>query len=304
MTCDIIWDIFGTTVQNKMINYHDLCKSVFKDRINNLNQYVAITKHVYKLSKPFIMLDLINALQKELAKHVGKQIVYIADDIVHNYHPSFIIPTSEGTSVNFSKKPYRILYDNYDDIYNMLTGMTFFQFHEFSYLHKFMKSCKYYPKEFHLKKLKPKEFEKNFRKGLKWLIAYDSVITNEDLELCERFVAQQFNLDSPDESVNSSLRDSSNGSSNESSSESPDKSARDSPDKSANGSPRESPKITWEDIFNYCKRKCFGIALNTDEQYMNYLNNDKSNALLPGYPNEIHLDFNYYSELVNLNVRL
>lgn len=230
------------------------------------------------------MLDLINALQKELAKHVGKQIVYIADDIVHNYHPSFIIPTSEGTSVNFSKKPYRILYDNYDDIYNMLTGMTFFQFHEFSYLHKFMKSCKYYPKEFHLKKLKPREFEKNFRKGLKWLIAYDSVITNEDLELCERFVAQQFNLDSS----NGSANDSSNGSSQISSSE----------------SPCESPKITWEYIFNYCKRKCFGIALNTDEQYMNYLNNDKSNALLPGYPNEIHLDFNYYSELVNLNVRL
>ena len=297
-----------------MINYHDLCKSVFKDRINNLNQHAAITKHVYKLSKPFIMLDLINALQKELAKHVGKQIVYIADDIVHNYHPSFIIPTSERTSertsgrtsertseratMNFSKKPYRILYDNYDDIYNMLTGMTFFQFHEFSYLHKFMKSCKYYPKEFHLKKLKPKEFEKNFRKGLKWLIAYDSVINNEDLELCERFVAQQFNLDSPNESVNEFSHDSPH----ESSCESPNESHHDSPNGSSCESPHESPKITWEDIFNYCKRKCFGIALNTDEQYMNYLNNDKSNALLPGYPNEIHLDFDYYSELVNLNI--
>ena len=185
----------------------ELSEGVIRKRIEEMNKYESFVKGVYRISKAFILGDFIIHIQKELAKNNHKRIFFRENAEISNYEIPFINPLLifgddiEKNTKRFSKrtlvkKPYKILLKNHQIISLLITSLTFLRRKPFLRLNAYMCCSKHYNKNV-LKTFRtiPKnEFKKLVRNFLKVMVAYDSVIRNEDIVNVIRFVAFQLKL--------------------------------------------------------------------------------------------------------------
>ena len=179
------------------MNFWELTEKVFRKRIEELNQKASVSKNVFKLSKIFIFIDLIKSLQKSLTKN--KRIVFIENGHLPNFERRFLIPTFEfekEMELKFSRYRINILRYHSKTIRKMIQSLSEQQlkvFRQFqSYMNKITNSNNF--TEFERTEIEPTEFKKLYRKVIRIIVAFDSVIQNDELEMIARFVAFQFKL--------------------------------------------------------------------------------------------------------------
>lgn len=225
-----------------MIKFNEFAEDIINKRISLMNEYASHVNHIYKISKIFILTDFIINIQKEALKNKSNLFMYIDNEkLSKNYEKSFLLCNLSKFSKNsnseiFISHPYKLLFNNYFVISDMMSTLTFKQRKHFLRLHSYMCSCHNYNKSIlrTFKEHSYKEYTNNLRNGVNVLIAYDSYITNEDISNCISFSAYSIGLKD------------------------------------------DSKIKTWNDLYDYCKENCFGFVLNTYEQYVNLLNSNKS----------------------------
>lgn len=179
------------------MNFWELTEKVFRKRIEELNQKASVSRNVFKLSKIFIFIDLIKSLQKCLIKN--KRIVFIENGHLPNFERRFLIPTFEfekEMELKFSRYRINILRYHSTTIRKMIQSLSEQQlkvFRQFqSYMNKITNSNNF--TEFERIEIEPTEFKKLYRKVIRIIVAFDSIIQNDELEMIARFVAFQFKL--------------------------------------------------------------------------------------------------------------
>ena len=186
-------------------------------------------------------------IQKGVLKNKSELFKYTFNkNLLKNYQKKFIISNFDNyirkdlnktVHIEYTNKPYILLFKNYSIISNMMYNLSYNQRKHFLRLNAYMKSCKNYDKNI-LKKFNKcsyKEYNQSFRKCINLLIAYDSYITNEDIYNCISFVAFQLGLISKENENELLIK-------------------------------------SWNDLYDYCKEHSFGYVLNTYEQYINFKN--------------------------------
>lgn len=185
----------------------ELSENVIKKRIEEMNKYESFVTGVYRISKAFILGDFIIHIQKELIKNNHKRIFFRENAKICDYEIPFINPLLvfdddiEKNAKRFArkalvKKPYKILLKNHRTISHLISSLSFLRRKPFLRLNAYMCSSKHYDKNTlkTFRKISKDDFKKLVRNFLKVIVAYDSVIRNEDIVNTIRFIAFQMKL--------------------------------------------------------------------------------------------------------------
>lgn len=189
------------------MDFWELSESVIKKRIEEMNKYESFVKGVYRISKAFILGDFVINIQKELAKNNHKRIFFRENAKICDYEIPFVNPllifddNPEKNAKRFArkalvKKPYEILLKNHQIISLLISSLTFLRRKPLLRLNAYMCSSKCYDKNTlkTFRKIPKDDFKRLVRNFLKVMVAYDSVIRNEDIVNVIRFVAFQLKL--------------------------------------------------------------------------------------------------------------
>lgn len=163
--------------------FNEYCESIIKDRLQKMRQYVQLSENTYRISKLLILMDFVLHIQYKLAKIGTVNVRYNETFTIDDYEKAFKIPFNGG----YSKKPYHILYRNHKLLADMISMLKFTQRKPFLRLHNYMQHCREYVVKY--QKVNWQLFSTTFRRAIRTITAYSSVIKNTDIVLVIRFTA-------------------------------------------------------------------------------------------------------------------
>lgn len=245
--------------ESLIMNFNEFAEKIISKRIALLNKHISYVNNIYKISKIFILTDFIISIQKEALKNKATIFRYTHNKkLLNNYEKPFLSIHLETKSLKdnslkdnslgvnhlksklaFISQPYLLLFNNHFIISDMIINLGFVQRAPFLRLNAYMKSCKKYNKNV------LKTFNNHGYKDY----------TNSFRKGINLLIL--YNSYITNEDISTCIKFTAY----------------------IFKLVSKNDIETWYDLYEYCSNKCFGLVINTYEQYINFINHIESSYI-------------------------